>query len=49
MDCLESVEKNFIVNAEFDGEPVKLVKDRGDVTDGGGFCDDAGSSVLDQL
>ena len=33
----------------FDREPVKLVQDGGDVTDGRGFGDNTCSSVLDQL
>ena len=45
----ECIEENLIVNAEFDGEPVELVQDGGDVTDDRGSGDDTGSSVLNQL
>ena len=33
----------------FDGEPVKLLKNRSDVVNGGGSGDDAGGRVLNQL
>ena len=33
----------------FDGEPVKLLKNRRDVVNGGGSGDDASGRVLDQL
>ena len=49
MDCLVSVEEDFVVYTEFDGEPVELVKDGGDVAGGRGFGDDTGSSILDKL
>ena len=49
MDCLVSVEEDFVVYTGFDGEPVELVKDGGDVAGGRGFGDDTGSSILDKL
>ena len=49
MDSLECMEEDFEVNAVFDGKPMELVKNRGDVTDGRGSGDDTGSSILDQL
>ena len=49
MEGLEGEEQNLEVDAGFDREPVKLLKDRGDVINGGGSGDDAGSRVLDQL
>ena len=49
MDGIECVEEDLVVYAVFDGQPVELVKNGGDVGDGRGFGDDAGCSVLDQL
>ena len=49
MDGLESVQEDFVVDSELDGEPVKLLKDRVDVVKRGGSGDDAGCRVLDKL
>ena len=49
MDGLEGMEENFIVDALFDGKPMELIQNRGDVIDGGGSGDDTGSCILDQL
>ena len=46
---IECIEEDLVFNTVFDREPMKLVQDGGDVTDGRGFGDDACSSVLDQL
>ena len=44
---IECIEEDLIFNTVW--EPVKLVQDGGDVTDGRGFGDNTCSSVLDQL
>ena len=49
MDGLERKQEDFVVNAEFDWEPVELLQNRGDVVDGGGSGDDSSCRVLDQL
>ena len=49
MEGFEGEEQNLEVDAGFDREPVKLLKDRGDVINGGGSGDDACGRVLDQL
>ena len=47
MDCFESMEEDFVINTEFDGEPMELMEDGSDVTSGVFFCDNPGSSILD--
>ena len=49
MEGLEGEEQNLEMDAGFDREPVKLLKDRSEVINGGGSGDDAGGRVLDQL
>ena len=49
MEGLEGEEQNLEMDAGFDQEPVKLLKDRSDVINGGGSGDDASGRVLDQL
>ena len=49
VEGLEGEEQNLEMDAGFDREPVKLMKDRSDVINGGGSGDDAGGRVLDQL
>ena len=46
---LEGMEEDLIVNAVFNGEPVELMENWGDVMDDRGFGDDASRCVLDQL
>ena len=46
---LESVQQDFEVSSELDGEPVKLLEDGGDVMKGGGSGDDPGCRVLNHL
>lgn len=47
MDGLECMEEDFEIYSVFDGKPVELEQNGGDVTDGRGFGDDACGSVLD--
>lgn len=49
MDGLEGEKKIEIINAIFDREPAKLLKDGGDVINGGDSGDDVSGTVLDQL
>lgn len=49
MNGLESIQKDFVMDSEFDWKPVKLLEDRGDVVKGGGSGNNAGCRVLDQL
>ena len=49
MDGLKGEEQNLKNDTGFDGEPVKLLKNRSDVVNGGGSGDDAGGRVLNQL
>ena len=49
MEGLKGEEQNFEVDACFDREPAKLLKDRSDVINGSCSGDDAGGRVLDQL
>ena len=49
MDGLEGMEEDLEIDAVFDGKPVELQQNGGNVTNGGGSGDDTGSSVLDQL
>jgi len=49
VDGLECMEEDLKGIAVFDGKPVELLWNRGDVIDGRGFDHDAGSSVLDQF
>ena len=44
---LKCEEQSFKNNAVFDREPIKLLKDRRDVINGGGSGNDASSRVLD--
>ena len=47
-DCgLKGEEQNLKNNAVFDQEPMKLLKDRSDVINGGGSGNDASGRVLD--
>ncbi len=45
MESLEGEKENLIIDALFDREPVKLLKDGGDVFCGRGSGNDAGSGV----
>ena len=49
VEGLEGEEQNLEMNGGFDQEPVKLLKDRSDVINGGGSGDDASGRVMDQL
>ena len=49
VEGLEGQKQNLEMDAGFDQEPVKLLKDRSDVINGGGSGDDASGRVLDQL
>ncbi len=49
IDGLGCKRQNLKINTVFDQEPMKLLKDKSDVINGGGSDDDAGSGVLDQL
>ena len=49
VDGLKSEKQDFVNYAIFDGEPMKLLQDRGYVTDGGGLSNDTGCRVLYQL
>ena len=49
MDGLKGEEQNLKNYTGFDGEPVKLLKNRSDVVNGGGSGNDAGGRVLNQL
>ena len=49
VDGLECEEKDLVVDAVFNGEPMELLQDRCYVTDGGGSGNDTGSGVLNQL
>lgn len=49
MDGLEGEKKIEIINAIFDREPVKLLKDGRDVINGGDSGDDVSGTVLDHL
>jgi hypothetical protein len=49
VEGLEGEEQNLEMDAGFDREPVKLLKDRSDVINGGGSGDDVSGRVLDQL
>ena len=44
-----SEQEKFVADAVLYGEPVKVMKDRGDAMVGWGLSDDAGGCVLDQL
>ena len=47
MHGLKGEEQNLKNNAVFDQEPMKLLKDRSDVINGGGSGNDASGRVLD--
>ena len=46
---LEGMEEDLVVDAVFNGEPVELMENWGDVMDDRGFGDDSSRCVLDQL
>ena len=43
MNGLECHQEEFVLNAEVNGKPMEMLKDRGDMVVGGGACYDAGS------
>jgi len=43
MDGFESIEKDFKLNSELNWEPMELVKNRGNMMEGGGSGDDTSS------
>ena len=49
MKGLECKQEDFEVNMEFDGEPVELLQNRGNVVNGGGSGDDPSCRVLNHL
>ena len=42
-------EENFELDAQFDGEPMEVLEDRGDVVSGSGVGEESGGGVLDVL
>ena len=49
MERLEGEKKELVLDAELDGEPVKVDEGGGDVLPGLGTCEDPGSRVLYML
>ena len=49
MEGFVGEEKDFEVDALFDGEPMKVLENRGDMVSGGGAGEKAGGGVLDVL
>ena len=49
MEGFVGKKKDFECDAEWDGEPVQVVKDGGDVLSGTGVSEEAGGGVLDVL
>ena len=49
MQCFVGGEQHFVVDPLFDGQPVEVMEDWGDVVSGAGVGEKAGSRVLYML